>query len=156
MASTRPPRALLNLFFAGVLGLVLPFVCWGAQATPGHPHARAHFVFWPPEMAHAGHAHSGALVTPSAAGGGSVHLPTDGVLPTGQSTPPLLAIFLLLFMTLVVLCLPRDDAPGFACWRPALLARQIAPRRDPPPPRWALVFLSGSSFSSSNSKEPHI
>ena len=140
MARRRPQRALLNLYFAGVLGLVLPFICWGAQATPGHPHARAHFVFWPPELAHAGHAHSGALVTPSAASGGGVQLSTDGVLPAGQSTPSFLVIFLLLFMTFVVLFLPRDDAPGFVCWRPALLARRIVPRRDPPPPRWALVF----------------
>lgn len=29
---------------------VLPFICWGAVATPGHPHARPHFVFTAPEL----------------------------------------------------------------------------------------------------------
>ena len=145
MACTRPQRALLNLFFAGVLGLVLPFICWGAQATPGHPHARAHFVFWPPDLTPAGHEHSGALVTPSAPGGDNGQRQADGALPAGQSTPPLLAIFLLLLMTLVVYFQLRDDAPGFVCWWPALLARWVVPRRDLPPPRRALV-LSPASY----------
>ena len=130
MASTRPRRALLNLFFAGILGLVLPFICWGAQATPGHPHARAHFVFWPPEMALAGHAHSDA------------HLSADAELPSGQATPSVLAIFLLLLITLIVVFAPRDDIPGFTRWQPALYARWIVPHRDLPPPRCALIFLS--------------
>lgn len=153
MARRRPQRALLNLFFAGVLGLVLPFICWGAQATPGHPHARAHFVFWPPDLTPAGHEHSGALVTASAPGGDNGQRPADGVLPAGQSTPPLLAIFLLLLMTLVVFFLLHDDAPGFVCWRPALLARRVVPRRDLPPPRRALVFSPESSIISSNLQE---
>jgi len=38
----------LHLFYAGFFALILPFICWGAQATPGHPHAIAHFVFAAP------------------------------------------------------------------------------------------------------------
>ncbi|MEI2726748.1 MAG: hypothetical protein V9H26_25535 [Verrucomicrobiota bacterium] len=146
MARTRPQRALLNLFFAGVLGLVLPFICWGAQATPGHPHARAHFVFWPPDLTPAGHEHSGALVTASALGGDNGQRPADGVLPAGQSTPPLLAIFLLLLMTLVVFFLLHDDAPGFVCWWPALLARRVVPRRDLAAAAPGAGFLAGIQF----------
>jgi hypothetical protein len=28
-----------------LLGFVLPFICWGTLATPGHPHRMAHLVF---------------------------------------------------------------------------------------------------------------
>jgi hypothetical protein len=38
----------LHLFYAGYLALLLPFICWGTQATPGHPHAIPHFVFAEP------------------------------------------------------------------------------------------------------------
>ncbi len=37
-----------TLFISGYilyLALVLPFICWGALANPGHPHQGAHFVF---------------------------------------------------------------------------------------------------------------
>jgi hypothetical protein len=40
----------LHLFYAALFALVLPFICWGAQATPGHPHAMAHFVFAAPPL----------------------------------------------------------------------------------------------------------
>ena len=32
--------------------LVLPFLCWGAWATPGHPHPRPHLVFFAPARRH--------------------------------------------------------------------------------------------------------
>ncbi|MCB0066739.1 MAG: hypothetical protein KDD77_06300, partial [Caldilineaceae bacterium] len=40
----------LHLLMAGLFGLVLPFICWGAEITPGHPHSRAHFVFMAPTL----------------------------------------------------------------------------------------------------------
>ncbi len=43
---TMPRRQ--TLFISGYilyLALVLPFICWGALANPGHPHQGAHFVF---------------------------------------------------------------------------------------------------------------
>jgi hypothetical protein len=33
-----------------LLGVVLPFICWGTLATPGHPHRMAHIVFFLPSM----------------------------------------------------------------------------------------------------------
>lgn len=39
------PRKGLLLFLALVYAFVLPFVCWGELATPGHPHKHVHFVF---------------------------------------------------------------------------------------------------------------
>ena len=40
----------LSLYIA-YWALVLPFLCWGAWATPGHPHLHPHFVFSPPDTA---------------------------------------------------------------------------------------------------------
>lgn len=38
--------------YALFLAFVLPFICWGAWATPGHPHSAPHFVFLSPPAAH--------------------------------------------------------------------------------------------------------
>jgi hypothetical protein len=35
-------------FYAGLFGLILPFICWGAHAEPNHAHIHAHFVFAKP------------------------------------------------------------------------------------------------------------
>ena len=43
-------RKALHLLLVGLYAFVLPFVCWGAQAAPGHPHALPHFVFAEPVM----------------------------------------------------------------------------------------------------------
>lgn len=41
---------LLAAIYTVLLGLVLPFICWGTLATPGHPHRMAHLVFWMPPL----------------------------------------------------------------------------------------------------------
>lgn len=54
--STNPPASrrwspiqrLVSGLFAIYWGLILPFICWGAWATPGHPHSTPHFVFFEP------------------------------------------------------------------------------------------------------------
>ncbi len=38
-------QTLLTSSYILYLALVLPFICWGALANPGHPHQGAHFVF---------------------------------------------------------------------------------------------------------------
>jgi hypothetical protein len=40
----------LLAFYVILLGLIMPFICWGAQAEPGHPHQLPHFVFTDPVM----------------------------------------------------------------------------------------------------------
>lgn len=115
-------RAGLNLFFAGLFGLVLPSICWGVQATPGHPHARAHFVFLAPE----GHTHDSAPHTRD---------PSAAELPPGQATPSLLAAFLLLLVAPIAAWAARADAPGFVRFLPAPAARWIVLRQELPPPR---------------------
>jgi hypothetical protein len=75
---------------------VLPFLCWGAWATPGHPHARPHFVFAAPllvaDTPHAMHHALAHGADPAAAG----NAPT-----TGQSLPSILivSLFTLVFAT---------------------------------------------------------
>lgn len=52
----QPTRKLVHLgqqcilaFYAVFFACVLPFLCWGGVATPGHPHKHAHFVFSVPQ-----------------------------------------------------------------------------------------------------------
>lgn len=121
------------LFFVVLFAFVLPFVCWGAQATPGHPHARAHFVFLPP--APVDQAHHDAQS--SAAGAGHAHPYADTDLPAGKATPSVLAISLLLLIALAALSTLPDDPPAFVRWQPVLRGRRTAPPRVVPPPRRA-------------------
>ena len=130
----RTWQVLLRFFYAGLFGLVLPFVCWGAQATPGHPHARAHVVFWPPEPVQVGP----ISATPTSLQDLLRGAPICGshtATPAGLSTPPVLAIFLLLLVLAVSGTDPRNDAPGFAGRQAALLVRWVALRCELPPPR---------------------
>jgi hypothetical protein len=117
---SAPVRTLLNLFFIGLFGLVLPFICWGVQATPGHPHARAHFVFLAPEE----HVH-----------GSAPHDHGAAALPPGKATPSLLAISILLLVVLAAIWPTRADAPGFPRALPLPAARCVVLRQELPPPR---------------------
>lgn len=80
------------------LGLVLPFVCWGAVGTPGHVHPVAHFVFAPPTITPASanqltaQAHGHPTADPSQAEPDSA--------PVGQSRPntTLISLILLVFV----------------------------------------------------------
>ena len=141
----RLARLLGACFFA----FVLPFICWGSVATPGHPHARPHFVFVAPELT------TGAPVAP-------LHRPTltetlrrlalaswcgagaptqEGLLDgghaaAGQSIPAVLAVSLLAPFVLLAasLVLPRK-LPHFALFLQSLWGRSFALRLSTPPPR---------------------
>lgn len=41
-------QRLILVGYAALLMFVLPFICWGAWAEPGHPHGSPHFVFATP------------------------------------------------------------------------------------------------------------
>jgi len=136
----------LHLLFAGLFGLVLPFICWGAEATPGHPHARAHFVFITPApvrpdahavtqsvaamMASAPEhvACISALLAESASAAGSD-------LPASQSVPAALAITLLFLAAFAVGPLPAPAARGgFARAATGIVAQSwLSPTTTPPP-----------------------
>jgi hypothetical protein len=44
-------QRLILVGYAALLTFVLPFICWGAWAEPGHPHGSPHFVFATPVIA---------------------------------------------------------------------------------------------------------
>ncbi|MEZ4708719.1 MAG: hypothetical protein R3A44_16035 [Caldilineaceae bacterium] len=135
-------KALL-LFYVGLYAFVLPFICWGAQATPGHPHANAHFVFVDPAtttelQAHPLHHHAAnvdpchapsSYTTPSEPG-------KSPAAPAGRSVPPQLAIGSLLPIETVMTVIPANVADGdFPRWLTPLSWATFSPRIPTPPPR---------------------
>lgn len=64
------------LFFVWLLTCVLPFICWGEWAQPGHAHGGPHVVFAPPPE-HV-HPHQHPI--------GDTHA-TDPAGPIGQARP---------------------------------------------------------------------
>ena len=98
-------RAFVHKVFATtyslLLGLVLPFICWGTLATPGHPHQMPHFVFVMPLL------HEEALAATSPVPqhhnpdrGHSEHSPTAP--PVGRSVPAQLSTAISLFSLFLV------------------------------------------------------
>lgn len=50
LPTSRWHYKVLAAAYTVLLGFVLPFICWGTLATPGHPHRMAHLVFMMPPM----------------------------------------------------------------------------------------------------------
>ena len=141
----------LHLFYAGLYAFVLPFICWGAQATPGHPHARPHFVFVDPPA----HSHLGVQATQavqSAAewlatyantticGDHSAAQPLPVAEadqpPVGRATPAQLVISTLIPLNQATALLPLQvDGPGCAVWLVAACASPFCTPIPTPPPR---------------------
>lgn len=92
----------LSLSFALFFAFVMPFICWGAAGTPGHPHAHAHFIFaLPPddsaESSTQPHLHIPRLVDGQWVVDDS-HSHHHGDVPPGRSEPDLSLITLLLLL----------------------------------------------------------
>ncbi len=81
------------IFYVIYLGLILPFVCWGAMGQPGHPHPVAHFVFAVPEIPHADHPQIPSLTVFA---DDVAH--SEQPAPVGQSRPDTTLISLLLLV----------------------------------------------------------
>ena len=119
----------VHILFTAIFGLVLPFICWGAEATPGHAHPRAHFVFLPPPAQSANvigqeiaDAHNLIHATATALANGVGELcaaPSPGSMtatsaPVSQSYPLVLAVTILLLSVLSEQAiLIRRDRDGF-------------------------------------------
>lgn len=98
----RIPFAAYSVLFA----LVLPLICWGAYAAPGHPHRTPHFVFVDPLLV-AEHTQHAATMTVHTA---NIHTSTPHTEatnaekpeqhPVGQAT---LSLMLFSIMTFVAL-----------------------------------------------------
>lgn len=140
----------LHLLFTAIFGLVLPFICWGAEATPGHAHLRAHFVFLPPPAHSAnvigqevGGARDLLHATATALASGLGELcatPLHGApmptTPVSQSTPQVLAVTLLLLLALGVrVSLLQRDGGGFHHYLAPLHAYAPPLVIGTPPPR---------------------
>jgi hypothetical protein len=97
-------HSLLTGSYLLYLALVLPFICWGALANPGHPHAGAHFVFATPPGVHERQVYLATLendICGNPALSGRIPLPAfgnnageDG--PAGQSLPATMMALLIL------------------------------------------------------------
>lgn len=141
----------LHLLFTAIFGLVLPFICWGAEATPGHAHPRAHFVFLPPPAYSAtliaqeiGAAHDLVHATATALANGLGELcaapqhgaPPAPTTPVSQSTPLVLAVTMLLLMALSGRVTPvQRDGGNHRRYAAALHAYAPPFVIDTPPPR---------------------
>jgi hypothetical protein len=129
----------LHMVFIGLFGFIMPFICWGAEATPGHPHSRAHIVFLPPVLS----AEARAVVhTAAAALAGGAHelctlpQPATAPAPVAKSTPLVLAVTLLLLVVLAVQGpLLRRDKADFAQRAATLLVISPPLAITTPPPR---------------------
>jgi hypothetical protein len=147
----------LHLGMAGIFAFVLPFVCWGAMATPGHAHAGPHFVFAaPPETRPqlpakmtlaeliAWNQSSNLCGEPAHAVEHPTSDPVSGA-PIGQSVPRVLIGSLLLLMTVLAAqwLLPKER-PEFSIMlgAPAGKRRSLPP--IVPPPR---IFFASLSLS---------
>lgn len=123
-----------------LLGFVLPFICWGTLATPGHPHGMAHFVFMTPPMRaevvvkdykidHSAH-QPGARTDAS-------DQPETATQPVGRSLPPELisAITILSPLLLVLILLVFRPAHLRLHLSHASTSHLFDPRVLTPPPR---------------------
>lgn len=147
------PIRILQLGLAGLFAAVLPFICWGAQANPGHPHAGPHFVFAaPPEVRPAlpsqmTLAELREWNRDSFLCGATLHAPGDpspapGTL-AGQSVPKVLVVTLLLLVALLVATWgrPKQQPESRICLG-ALSARAASLPPSVPPPRIAPFTFS--------------
>lgn len=152
-APTHEPHPLLyplHLVLAGVFAFVLPFICWAALATPGHPHGLPHFVFFDPVSADDSHA-----IEQAASHGASLHhvanahaAPAPEALgdaaekPTAQSVAPVLGVALLAPILLALAALPGDFR--IRPMRREGERRYLSPNLPPtaPPPRPLLTPAS--------------
>ena len=84
---------LLSLAF--LYAFVLPFICWGALAAPGHPHALPHLVFVDPP-----HLPASLHIATDCNDAAAHRDGTDSHAPAGRATPDTSAVSLLLLVAL--------------------------------------------------------
>ena len=124
--------------YAVFLGTVLPFICWGAWAEPGHPHGGPHFVFADPP---ATHVHTHTVPGPHAHANPVADTGADDV--AGQAHPDstlVMASMLMLIASAVWLMRPRITRMDLT---PAPTRRDYRPRIPTPPPRRLRLHASG-------------
>ncbi len=141
--SLRTPSPLLyplHLCLAGIFAFVLPFICWGALATPGHPHGLPHFVFFAPQSTAdaATHQHEDAQ------GDQTVIANPDGTddAPVAQSVAPILGVALLapILLLLAMLLAPMLRHIARRLHEPSYSSLESPPAT--PPPRHLIALFA--------------
>jgi hypothetical protein len=141
----------LHFFYVGLYAFVLPFICLGAQATPGHPHALPHFVFVDPPVDHRSAEHSVHTIrnvaewlalyanTTLCGDHSAVHPPPVAETPqppAGRSTSAQLVISTLLLLVMgTAPMLFQGDGPGCCVWQVTPCICPFCPPVATPPPR---------------------
>lgn len=142
--------------YSALFGLLLPLICWGATAEPGHPHRYPHFVFAEPQhnpvaqpQAESHAAMHETAVSPAHQRGehGTARTATlpavCSLLPeraiAGRATPTLMLFSLLLLTFLGEWLVRRLDWPHFALWRHLSFPKTLALPVPLPPPRLSLL-----------------
>lgn len=158
-AQKRAPYLLgTHLALVAFYAFVLPFICFGAMATPGHPHARPHFVFTdPPRIPEAlPSTVSGAewlllnagawLCTPPDGASALSNATTNDAYSTtksvaGRSAPATLVLFsLLLFHVGQVILLAGLHPKGFTRTIGGLIPQMPELPPPCPPPRLTIAL----------------
>ncbi len=155
-------QQLLLLFYVALFALLLPFICWGALAEPGHPHRTPHFVFadpmlvkaWPLDESTTDSTITSAATThrfhtekqgkpgrgASLAVAEAIHLamrchltPTDNHV-RGRATPTLLLFSILLLLLTAAPAFHQPEHLDFVHWvRPPLPKLYVCAVPLPPP-----------------------
>lgn len=128
-------RALFGLYCV-IFAFVLPLICWGAYATPGHPHRVPHFVFSTPLTGDP----NPLEPSPHHQHGGTDPIDRqDGAVtpeqPKGQASLSLLLFSILILVFLAAWTLARIDQPSAAVLFLAPRAKLMALPILLPPPR---------------------
>lgn len=141
--------------YSALFGLLLPLICWGAAAEPGHPHRYPHFVFAEPQhtpvaqpQAESHTARHETAVSSAHQRGEHDHVrmvtrpAVCSLLPegaiAGRATPTLLLFSLLLLTFLGEWLARRLDRPHVALWRRLPFPKTLALPVPLPPPRLSL------------------
>lgn len=134
--------------YAFHLALVLPFICWGAVGTPGHPHPHAHFVFMDPGLVEA--SATGGLIHEHI-WGQHLHLdicsPSFDDLstaasddPAGRSTPDVTSVISIIMLVFLLGREMRPPLPSHFALAPIPSFKESAELPVPlPPPRSSLA-----------------
>lgn len=148
--SPRPWQRGLLIFYVILLGLVMPFICWGALAEPNHPHRTPHFVFTDPVMVISHTVGGAADAKPHSL---QEHLQmlqmqqdlaeakqtatgdNDQTAPVGRSTLKLLLFSMLVLLAHALWELLRIDRPYALLFVTYLFAKSPGLKVPLPPPR---------------------
>lgn len=133
--TTNPLLYPLHLSLAGIFAFILPFICWGALATPGHPHGLPHFVFFAPQSLKAANTTGDDAVHASHAAATPENASDSATEPAAQSVTPVLGVALLAPIILLLASLLAPALRHFTRRPNVSTYSSVVMPPVPPPPR---------------------